>query len=111
MIVGAGLRPAPTFLNCLPAPVVGPVAFASWSGALIDDRDCIISEYSINRGRNTIWLEMSRDEKHGGAGWIFTECLWSLTYAFRWDFGCCQRRSHHPGETTRAGTVGLCNEL
>lgn len=23
-----------------------------------------------------IWLEMSRDETHGGKGWAFTECLW-----------------------------------
>lgn len=26
-----------------------------------------------------IWLEMSRDEEHGGTGWGFTECLWSPT--------------------------------
>jgi putative restriction endonuclease len=24
-----------------------------------------------------VWLEMSRDEAHGGAGWEFTTCLWS----------------------------------
>jgi putative restriction endonuclease len=24
-----------------------------------------------------LWLEMSRDQTHGGEGWGFTECLWS----------------------------------
>ncbi len=27
-----------------------------------------------------MWLEMSRDEEHGGTGWGFTECLWSPTH-------------------------------
>lgn len=27
-----------------------------------------------------MWLEMSRDEKHGGQGWGFAECLWSPTH-------------------------------
>jgi putative restriction endonuclease len=26
-----------------------------------------------------MWIEMSRDEEHGGAGWGFLECLWSPT--------------------------------
>lgn len=26
-----------------------------------------------------IWLEMSRDEVHGGEGWSFTKCIWSPT--------------------------------
>ncbi|MBN1122918.1 MAG: HNH endonuclease [Anaerolineae bacterium] len=26
------------------------------------------------------WLEMSRDEIHGGGGWSFTKCLWSPAY-------------------------------
>jgi putative restriction endonuclease len=26
-----------------------------------------------------VWLEMSRDEAHGGSGWEFTTCLWSPT--------------------------------
>jgi putative restriction endonuclease len=27
-----------------------------------------------------MWLEMSRDEAHGGPGWAFTECLWSPSH-------------------------------
>ena len=27
-----------------------------------------------------MWLEMSRDEEHGGSGWSFTECLWSPSH-------------------------------
>ena len=27
-----------------------------------------------------MWLEMSRDEEHGGTGWRFTECLWSPSH-------------------------------
>ncbi len=27
-----------------------------------------------------IWIEMSRDEAHGGPGWTFTECLWAPTH-------------------------------
>jgi len=27
-----------------------------------------------------MWLEMSRDEEHGGLGWNFLECLWSPAY-------------------------------
>ncbi len=36
-----------------------------------------------------MWLEMSRDEEHGGEGWSFTECLWSPTHKKpkgRWAF-------------------------
>ena len=27
-----------------------------------------------------MWLEMSRDETHGGSGWAFGECLWSPSH-------------------------------
>jgi putative restriction endonuclease len=27
-----------------------------------------------------MWIEMSRDEEHGGQGWGLTECLWSPSY-------------------------------
>lgn len=27
-----------------------------------------------------MWLEMSRDEEHGGPGWEFTTCLWAPTH-------------------------------
>lgn len=36
-----------------------------------------------------LWLEMSRDETHGGGGWSFTKCLWSPTHkrdGSRWAF-------------------------
>ena len=44
---------------------------------------------ALTGGDETLWLEMSRDEKHGGDGWAFTECLWSPTHknpAGRWPF-------------------------
>ena len=36
-----------------------------------------------------MWLEMSRDEEHGGPGWVFTECLWSPSHkkpSGKWPF-------------------------
>lgn len=27
-----------------------------------------------------IWIEMSRDEEHGGDEWGFTKCIWAPTY-------------------------------
>ncbi|WP_300787650.1 hypothetical protein, partial [uncultured Akkermansia sp.] len=29
-----------------------------------------------------IWIEMSRDNIHGGGEWGFTKCLWSPAYKF-----------------------------
>ena len=28
-----------------------------------------------------MWIEMSRDEEHGGSEWGFTKCIWAPTYA------------------------------
>jgi putative restriction endonuclease len=36
-----------------------------------------------------MWLEMSRDEEHGGSGWGFAECLWSPSHkdpTGKWSF-------------------------
>lgn len=36
-----------------------------------------------------LWLEMSRDENHGGGHWGFQKCLWSPTYktnGVKWAF-------------------------
>lgn|GEM_PF-206575 len=36
-----------------------------------------------------MWLEMSRDEEHGGSGWAFSECLWSPSHkapSGRWPY-------------------------
>lgn len=27
-----------------------------------------------------IWIEMSRDNEHGGGSWSFTHCIWAPTY-------------------------------
>jgi len=27
-----------------------------------------------------IWIEMSRDETHGGDNWAFSKCVWAPTY-------------------------------
>lgn len=27
-----------------------------------------------------VWIEMSKDELHGGTGWEFTKCLWAPAY-------------------------------
>jgi len=63
-----------------------------------------------------MWLEMSRDEEHGGAGWRFTKCLWSTsrteslkTWAF-WDTLLRVKKGdlvfHLRGRTHRAAFVG-----
>lgn len=63
-----------------------------------------------------MWLEMSRDEEHGGAGWQFTECLWSPSYknprghwSF-WQLLLSVRKGdvvvHLRGKTHRAAFIG-----
>jgi hypothetical protein len=63
-----------------------------------------------------IYLEMSRDEEHGGAGWGFTECLWSPSrksngsHWSHWDLLMSVKKGdtilHLRGKTGTAAFVG-----
>lgn len=63
------------------------------------------------------WIEMSRDEEHGGSGWGFRECLWAPSRkknGSRWNFWHLVRQVrrgdvvvHLRGKTGRAAFVGF----
>lgn len=62
-----------------------------------------------------MWIEMSRDDEHGGTGWGFQECLWSPTRTrtgTAWPFWQLSRVKegdivvHLRGKASRAAFVG-----
>src|SRR5919112_630978 len=60
-----------------------------WCGIKMRSNECRVAPSARDHNRDMLWLEMSRDEAHGGGSWAFGQSLWSpsrKTNGTKWAF-------------------------